>query len=195
MSAHPQPRPLTEEEYLALDRAAETRSEFYQGVVYAMPGGSLAHALINSSLTREIGMAFKGSPCWVVTQMLRVRIAPGGLYAYPDLAIVCGEGRYCGEQKDTLLNPTVLIEVLSPSTEAYDRGFKSEQYRKIETLKEYALVSQTKPHIEIYSRQPDGRWLLSEESGLDASFRLESVGCLIPLAEIYDRVSFDESVA
>lgn len=190
MSAYPQPRLLTDEEYLALDRAAQFRSEFYQGVMYAMSGGSRAHGLIGTALGRELGNAFKGRPCWVVTHDLRVRISPGGLYAYPDAAVVCGEEQYADDQKDVLLNPTVIVEVLSPSTEAYDRGLKSEQYRKIASLKEYALVSQDKPHIEIYSRQAGDQWLLTEYSGIEAACRFESVDCTIPLAELYDKITF-----
>jgi Uma2 family endonuclease len=189
-SAHPQPRPLTEEEYLTLDRAAQFRSEFFQGVMYAMSGGSRAHALINSALTRELGNQLKGRPCFVVTQCLRVRTERGGLYAYPDIAIVCGNDYYADDQKDVLLNPTVIVEVLSPSTEGYDRGLKSEQYRKIASLKEYALVSQDKAHIEIYSRQAGDQWLLTEYSGLEATCRFESVDCTIPLAELYDKITF-----
>jgi Uma2 family endonuclease len=190
MSAHPQPRLLTEEEYLTLDRAAQVRSEFYQGVMYAMSGGSRSHAAIIASLTREFSSALKNRPCLPVTQCLRVRIERGGLYAYPDIAVVCGEEQYADDQKDVLLNPTVIAEVLSPSTEAYDRGLKSEQYRKIASLKEYALVSQDKPHVEVYRRQPGDQWLLTEYSGLDAACRFESVDCTVSLAELYDKVTF-----
>ena len=191
MSAHAQPR-LTDEEYLERERKAEFRHEFYDGIIYAMSGGSSPHALIITALGREFGNAFKKRPCWVATSELRVRVARGGLYAYPDAVILRGEATFADAQKDTLLNPTLLIEVLSPSTEAYDRGFKTEQYRKIESLREYALVSQSRPHVEIFRRQPGGGWLLSEFTGLDTACRFESVDCTIPLAEIYDKITFEE---
>ena len=191
MSAHAQPR-LTDEEYLALERKAEFRNQFYDGIMYAMSGGSPIHAFVIAALAREFGNAFKKRPCRVASSDLRVRVSRGGLYTYPDIVVICDEPRYSDDQKDTLLNPTLLIEVLSPSTEAYDRGFKTEQYRKIESLREYALVSQSRPHVEIFRRQSGGGWLLSEFTGLDTACRFESVDCTIPLAEIYDKITFEE---
>lgn len=193
MSAHAQPR-LTDDEYLAIERKAELRHQFYDGVMYAMSGGSPAHAFIVASLARELGMALKRGPCKLAIADLRVRVSRGGLYTYPDLTVTCDEPRYADGLKDTLTNPTLLIEVLSPTTEAYDRGFKFEQYRSIESLREYVLVSQTRPHIEIFRRQPANEWLLSEFTGMDATCHFDSVGCSIPLAEIYDKIDFEENV-
>ncbi|MEO8100128.1 MAG: Uma2 family endonuclease [Acidobacteriota bacterium] len=190
MSAHAQPR-LTPEEYFALDEKSELRHEFHEGVMYAMSGGSPPHAFINTALGRELGNAFKNRPRWVAVGTLRVR-AGENFYTYPDTVIVRGEPKYAPENAHTLLNPTALIEVLSPSTEAHDRGFKWAHYRKIESLKEYALVSQSEPLVEIFRRQSSGDWLLSESAGLGAVCRFDSVECAIPLAEIYDKVSFDE---
>ncbi len=113
------------------------------------------------------------------------------MYTYPDLAVVCGEPRLLDGRKDTLLNPALVVEVLSPSTEAYDRGFKAAQYRGIESLDEYALVWRTEPRVEVYRRQPGGHWLLSEFIGIDSACQFESVGAVVPLAEIYDKVTFD----
>ncbi len=191
MSAHAQPR-LTDEEYLALERKAEFRNQFYDGIMYAMSGGSPTHAFVISAMAREFGNAFKKRPCRVASSDFRVRVSRGGLYTYPDIVVVCDEPKYSDDQKDTLVNPTLLIEVLSPSTEAYDRGFKTEQYRKIESLREYALVSQSRPHIEVFRRQASGDWLMSESTGVDASCRFDSVDCTIPLAEIYDKITFEE---
>jgi Uma2 family endonuclease len=189
MSAHAQPS-LTPEEYLEIERAADFKSEYYAGRMYAMSGASYNHVLITVSLGGELRAALKRSPCAVGANDLRLRISPRGLYTYPDIVVVCGEPRFADDQRDTLANPTFLAEVLSPSTEAYDRGFKSAQYRKIESLQEYALVSQTEPRLEVFRRQPGGGWLLSEFTGLDAVSRFESLGCEIPLAEIYAKVTF-----
>jgi Uma2 family endonuclease len=189
MSAQTQPR-LTPEEYLELDRASEFRSEYYDGHMSVMFGGSYPHGKIIGNLSGELRQALKGKPYAVVPNDLRVRITPRE-YTYPDVVVVCGPERFADDQKDTLVNPTALVEVLSPSTEARDRGYKSALYRKIESLQEYALVWQSEPHVEIYRRQPTGDWLLSEPHGLDASCRFESMGCEILLSEIYYQISFE----
>jgi Uma2 family endonuclease len=191
MSAQSQPR-LTPEEYLDLDRASEFRNEYYNGRMYAMSGGTPRHSLIIGNLNRELSTALKKRPCLVYTSDLRVRIAPDGLYTYPDMSVVCEEPRLLDGRKDTLLNPALLIEVLSPSTEIRDRGFKSAQYRQIESLQEYALVSQTEPRVEVFRRQGGGHWLFSEFVGLEAVCEFASVSASVPLAEIYHKVAFDE---
>ncbi len=140
MSAHAHPS-LTPEQYLEIERAAEFKSEYYDGRMYAMSGASYPHALIIGGLAGKLSAALEQGPCAVITNDLRLRVSPRGLYTYPDVVVVCGEPKFVDNQKDTLLNPTFLVEVLSPSTEAYDRGFKSSQYRKLESLQEYALVS------------------------------------------------------
>ncbi len=190
MSAHPQPR-LTPEEYLELDRASEFRNEYYNGRMYAMSGGSVPHAIIIGNLTRETGNALRGRPCFVAPSDLRVRVSSDGLYTYPDVVVVCGEIEVLDGRKDTVLNPILIIEVLSPGTEAYDRGFKSAQYRTLETLQEYALVSQSEPRVEIFRRQSSGDWLLSEAVGLEAVCRLNSVDSNVKLSEIYANVTFE----
>ncbi|MEP7355074.1 MAG: Uma2 family endonuclease [Acidobacteriota bacterium] len=188
MAAQSQPY-LTPEQYLQIERAAEFRSEYYDGVMYAMSGGTHVHALIIGNLCRELGNALKNRPCLVTVSDLRVRAARKGLYTYPDITVVCDEPRYVDGESDTLLNPALLIEVLSPSTESHDRGFKAGQYRRIPDLKEYALVSQKVPQIELYRRQPDGKWLLSEAIGLESTCYFDSVECSIPMAEIYAKVT------
>jgi Uma2 family endonuclease len=189
MSAQSQPR-LTPEEYLALDRVAEICSEYYDGVMYAMSGGSFPHARITANLSGWLWQMLKGKPCVVASNDLRVRATPR-TYAYPDIIVVCGPEQLADDQKDVLLNPAVLVEVLSPSTEAHDRGLKFARYQTLESLQEYVLVSQTEPRVETYRRQPDHKWLYSETRGLDAICRFDSLTCEIPLSEIYDRVHFD----
>jgi len=189
MSAQPQPR-LTPEQYLEIERAAEFRNEYFDGRMYAMSGGSHPHAIVIGNLIRQLGNALVKRRCLVTPIDLRVRVAPAGLYTYPDVVVVCGEPRYADNQIDTLLNPMLLIEMLSPSTEAYDRGFKSAQYRTIESLQEYALVSQAEPRVEVFRRQEGGHWLLSEFVGLEAVCRLDSVGASVAVAEVYDNATF-----
>jgi Uma2 family endonuclease len=190
MSAHARPQSLTEEEYLKIERAAEFRSEYYDGHMYAMSGGSLPHAVIISNLVRELGVALRQKPCTVMNSDMRVRISPAKYYTYPDIVVVCGPPQVADDQNDTLLNPTILIEVLSPSTEAHDRGFKFLRYRRLESLQEYALVWQAEPRVEIFRRQPSGEWLLSEAAGLEAICRFDSAGCQIALSEVYHRIEF-----
>jgi Uma2 family endonuclease len=189
MSAQPHPR-LTEEQYLAIERAAEYKSEYYDGYMYAMAGASASHAQITGNLTRELGSALRQKPCGVMPNDLRVRVPPARFYTYPDVAVVCGEMQFADDQKDTLLNPTLLIEVLSTSTEGYDRGEKFHRYGEIESLQEYALVSQFAPRIDIFRRQQSNQWLVIPVSGLESSCTFESVGATIPLSEIYHRIEF-----
>lgn len=181
------------EEYLALDRAAEARSEYYDGVMYAMSGGSMRHAVIIGNLQGLLWNALRKSPCIVTPTEVRVRLS-ARTYVYPDIAIVCEEPRFADGHKDILLNPSIVIEILSPSTERHDRGLKSARYRELETLQEYALVSQGEPRVEIFRRQASGEWLLSEAVGADATCHFDAVNgepVRIPLAEIYERVTFD----
>lgn len=189
----PQPKPsLTPEDYLALERQAETKSEYLDGEMFAMMGGSLKHSLIVGNLVRELGSQLKKRPCQVFPSDLRVHTPATGLYTYPDVIVVCGEPRLQDEHQDTLLNPTVIIEVLSPTTEAYDRGKKFEHYRSIESLVEYLLVSQNEPHVEHYLRQDDNRWLFTETASLEASLGLPSIQCELALAEVYEKVVFGQ---
>jgi Uma2 family endonuclease len=187
----PQPRPyLTPEDYLAIERQAETKSEYLDGEMFAMTGGSRWHSLAIGNLVRELSLQLKKRPCQVYPSDLRVYIPATGLYTYPDVIVVCGEPRLQDEHQDTLLNPTVIIEVLSPTTEAYDRGKKFEHYRSIESLVEYLLLSQSEPHIEHYLRQDDNRWLFTETSGLEATLALPFIQCGLALAEVYEKIAF-----
>ena len=191
MSAQPHTR-LTPEEYLELDRASEFRNEYYQGQMYAMAGGSHPQGMLIAALGGELRSCLRGRRCRISVSDVRVRVSEGGLYTYPDVVVVCGEPLYLDNHRDTVLNPTLIIEVLSPTTEAYDRGFKSAQYRTLESLEEYALVSQSEPRVEIFRRQASGDWLLSESVSLEAVCRFDSVGCTLALRDIYDQVTFGE---
>ena len=190
MSAQPQTK-LSDEEYLVIERAADFKSEFYNGEMFAMSGGSPGHALLGGAICAEFRTALKGSGCRSYNSDLRVRVARGGLYAYPDATVICGDLEYADGTTDVVTNPTVVVEVLSPSTEAYDRGFKSSEYRKIASLKEYAFLSQSEPRVEVYSRNDNGEWgVFSESVGLDAVCHFRSLDCAIRLADIYADFSF-----
>jgi Uma2 family endonuclease len=186
----PQPKPfLSPEAYLAIEREAETRSEYLHGEMFAMSGGSRQHNLIVTNAVRELSLQLKRRPCEVYSNDQRVRIPETGLYTYPDIVVVCGEPRFEDESVDTLLNPVLLVEVLSPTTEAYDRGKKFESYRTIASLAEYVLVSQQEPRVEQFLRQEDGHWLFTATAGLESSISLASVQCELALEEIYDKVA------
>jgi len=178
----------TPEEYLALERQAQCKSEYYAGEIFAMAGASRWHNLIVTNVLRELSLQLKGRPCTTYPSDMRVKVSPTGLYTYPDVTVVCGEAQFEDNQQDTLLNPTLIVEVFSESTEAYDRGGKFAHYRKLTSLMEYVLITQTKPHIEHYLRQPDNRWLLSEADSLHDTIHLPSIDCRLVLAEVYDKV-------
>jgi Uma2 family endonuclease len=192
MAAHPIPN-LTPEQYLEIERRAEFRSEYYRGVMYAMAGGSSAHSLIIVNFCGELRQAVKGQKCYVFQTDLRLRVSPAGLFTYPDMMVVCGDPAYADDRRDTVLNPILIVEVLSTSTERTDRGRKFADYGTLDSLREYVLVSQREPRIEIYRRQPNAPWLRSEVTGIDAILRIDCLDCNIPLAEIYDKVEFSES--
>jgi Uma2 family endonuclease len=180
----------TAEEYLALERSASYKSEFHDGQIYAMTGASRKHNLITINIARELSLQLKKRPCEAYINDMRVKAAQARSYHYPDIVVVCDAPQFEDAFVDTLLNPTLLVEVLSPSTEAYDRGGKFSHYRKIATLREYLLVSQDEAIIERYIRQGDV-WILTEALGLEASMPLESIGCVLDLREVYDKVLDD----
>jgi Uma2 family endonuclease len=187
MSSQAQKR-YTPEEYLALERQAQCKSEYYAGDIFALAGASRWHNLIVANVVGELRSQLKGRPCTTYPSDMRVKISPTGLYTYPDVIVVCGAAQFEDNQQDTLLNPTLIVEVLSESTEAYDRGGKFAHYRKLASLMEYVLIAQTKPHIEHYVRQPDNRWLLSEADTPHDTIHLPSIDCHLALAEVYDKV-------
>ncbi|HWE03236.1 MAG TPA: Uma2 family endonuclease [Tepidisphaeraceae bacterium] len=187
----------TPEEYYRLERDATYKSDYYDGEIFAMAGGTSRHALIGSNINREVGNGLKGTPCAAYSADQRLKIKTTGLRVYPDVSVYCGPLEYDAQDAnaETATNPTVLIEVLSPSTESYDRGFKAENYRQIKSLRAYVLVSQDKPHVEVYERQADDSWVLREENRLDAAVKVPGISVTLPLAEVYDRIEFSASDA
>jgi Uma2 family endonuclease len=182
---------ITPEEYLARERLAETKSEYYDGQIYAMSGASRPHILAAGNLFTEISMQFRGRDCEVYSNDMRVLVERTGLYTYPDIVAVCGKPQLLDDELDTLLNPQVIVEVLSPSTEAYDRGKKFAQFQRIESLREYILVAQDQVRVERYSRQ-GSQWLLTTWDSLDSTLQIESIDCQVRLRVIYDKVVFPE---
>jgi len=180
----------TAEEYLELERAAEFRSEFHDGQIFAMAGTSMRHSRIVANVLFTLRLRIGDRDCLPLANDLRVAVEPTGLYTYPDIVVVCGPPRCLDNQFDTLLNPTLIIEIFSPSTEASDRGGKFAHYRRIESLREYVLVAQDRAQIERHTRQDEG-WTSDTAVGLDAVLPLLWIGCELTLREIYDRVTFD----
>jgi Uma2 family endonuclease len=184
---------LTPQEYLAKERLADIRSEFYRGEMFAMAGASWEHTLVKDNLAGEAGIKLKDGPCRVLTSDLRVKVSATGLYTYPDVIIVCDEPQFEDSKFDTLLNPRIVAEVLSDSTEKYDRGAKFGHYRQVPSVQEYVLVSQDSPLVERYVRQDDGTWTLRDFRGLDQTFEFATVSVKIPLADIYRGVKFPDA--
>ncbi len=185
------------EDYLAYERGEEARHEYFDGMIYAMAGESLEHSTISANLIGILHGQLKGKPCRALSPNMKVlsgEYFPGqtrGLFSYPDVTVVCGEPKFHDEQRDVLTNPTVIVEVLSPGTELFDRGEKFQRYRQhLDTLQDFVLVSSLYPLVELYQRQPHGFWLYSAVVELDASVALPSIGCHLPLLELYDRVEF-----
>jgi Uma2 family endonuclease len=179
---------LTEEEYLAFERKSETKHEYYQGEVFAMTGVRRAHARIVTNLSTTLDNQLRDGSCNVYSGDLRVNVPATGLYAYPDVAVTCGEEKFRDEEFDTLLTPILLIEVLSNSTEAYDRGLKFQNYQSIETLRHYLLVSQYSRKMELFTRQPDNSWNYTEIHEKGSAMALSSIGCDLRLNDVYFNV-------
>ena len=182
---------FTAAEYLSRDRNSSVKHEFAFGEIYAMVGASARHVEIVGNLVRELGNQLRQRPCRVYSTDLRLCVDASHRYTYPDLAVVCHEPRFLDDKLDTLLNPDLIVEVLSESTRNYDRGDKFQQYRGIPSFREYLLVDQAKTHVERYSKQSDGTWSLWETDSLDDVIRLESIGVALPVSEIYLKIDFD----
>lgn len=190
----------TEDEYLAVERASQERREYLDGQIYLMAGESEEHGTICTNLTIEIGSQLKGTPCRAFSKDTKVRSGPTpksrystqGFYSFPDLVVVCGEPQHLDEHRDVLINPKVIIEVLSPSTEAFDRGEKFARYREhLDSLSDYVVVAQSKPLVEHFARQPNGEWMIAATArDLPESVALGSIGCTLRLSEVYDRIVF-----
>jgi len=179
---------LTPEQYLEIERQAQFKSEYYRGQMFAVAGGKAPHNLLSIRLASELDQQLRKKPCQVYGSDMRVRVSATGLYTYPDVSVVCAEAQFADDELDTLLNPSVIVEVLSPSTEAYDRGRKFEHYRSIDSLAEYLLVSSDRMQVELFARQPDGHWLLTAASGPDGVIELRSINCRLALRDLYEKV-------
>lgn len=190
----PQPRQyITEETYLERERQSTTKSEYFDGHMYAMSGASEAHNLIAANLIATFHGQLRQRPCRVYPSDMRVKVLQTGLYTYPDVMVVCGPPQFVDEKRDTITNPTVIIEILSPSTERYDRGVKFRHYRLIETLRDYILVAQDRRHIEHYTRQEHGLWIFEESSAAEEQVAIQSIACSISIADAYEKVELDDS--
>ncbi len=183
---------LTPEEYLAFERKATTKHEYLNGQIVAMSGASFAHNFITANTTGQLYNQLMDGECRVAASDMRVKVPQTGSYFYPDVVVVCGEPRAEDDTFDILLNPTVVVEVLSPSTEAYDKGEKFEHYQQIASLKEYILISQGKIHVEHYCRQASG-WMQTEFRELEDVLSLFSISCELRLQDIYRRVELAAS--
>ena len=183
------PSPLVSRElYLELDSQAEVPSEFYDGVMYPIVATSMRHSVIQLNVAGSVRQALRGSSCQTLGSTVRVRL-PNHRYAYPDLLVVCGKIEL--EKYDTVLNPVVIVEILSPSTGDFDRGGKADLYRAMATVRDYVIIAQDRLLVQRYTRQPGEKWLLEIFESVDAVLRLESIGVAVPLSEIYERVDFD----
>jgi Uma2 family endonuclease len=182
----------TPEEYLALEREAPFKSEYVDGVIVAMAGASRAHNVISANLIRRLGNQLDNRPCEAYTSDMRVLVSRTGLYTCPDVVVICGEALFLDDKGDTLLNPTVIFEVLSPTTETYDRGRKFGHYRQLDSLREYVLIAQDRVAVERYVRRGD-EWVLTDLLSMEDTLSLPSIDCHIPLREIYARVTLPEA--
>jgi Uma2 family endonuclease len=190
MASQPKPS-YTPDQYLLMEREAEFKSEYIDGYIVAMVGASEPHNLIVTNTASELRNKLKARDCRVYSSDMRVDLRERMLFAYPDVVVVCGELQLADDPfHDNLRNPILIIEVLSQSTERYDRGLKFFKYRRIESLEEYVLIAQDRPLVEQYVRQPNSNWLMTEISGLDGVVHLNSTGCDLKLSEVYDKVEF-----
>jgi Uma2 family endonuclease len=179
----------TPEEYLEFERQSDTKHEYVDGEIYDMVGGSYNHNVIGANTIRLLGNALLDGPCTVSTSDTKVRVTKT-MYTYPDAAVVCGDPAFEGDRTDVLLNPILIVEVLSPSTEKYDRGDKFQSYRSLASLESYLLIAQDTPHVEHWARQGD-QWVFSEAKGLETEIEIASLGVRLALAGIYHRVVFE----
>lgn len=184
---------ISPQEYLQYERAGSSKHEYYAGEIFAMAGGSRAHNLIVGNLVTALNNCLRETNCQVFPSDLKVKAPRTGLYTYPDVTVACGDLVFEDSVRDVLLNPLLIIDVLSDSTEKHDRGGKFQQYRCLNSLQEYLLVSQTRYHIERFTRQPDEKWLFSEHQSLDQQIELSSVPCLLSLADVYLKLSLKPS--
>ena len=183
-------RKFTPDEYLALERTAEYKSQYYRGQIFAMPGGTKRHNMIGANVIGSLVMQLQKKRCRVYSSDMKVMVEATGLITYPDASIACDEEKFYDQDESVLLNPTLVVEILSPSTELYDRGTKSEHFRKIPSLNEYVLITQDRIHIERFTRNAEGHWTLAEVDQPGQVLRLESIACDLSVDDIYAKVQF-----
>lgn len=186
---------ITAEEYLARERAAEYKSEYLNGEIFAMAGASRLHNLIAGNIYGELYIQLKNRSCNVYPSDMRLKVSGTGLCTYPDVMVVCGEEQFDDDEEDTLLNPILIVEVLSNSTERYVRGGKFEHYSKLDSLREYLLVARHRPRLELFTKQSVGRWLLAEFESLDDVVRLTSINCELAIKDVYLKVNLPQAGA
>jgi Uma2 family endonuclease len=179
---------ITPEEYLALERKAEYKSEYVDGVMYAMSGASENHNLIVMNIGTRLNIQLENAPCKVYPSDMKVRVPSSRKFHYPDLTVVCDRPRFADDEKDVLLNPLLIVEVLSESTAAFDRGKKFQYYQEIESFQEYLLVAQDEPIVERFVKQADNSWIYTKVEGLDQIITLSSIDCSLGLKDIYAKV-------
>jgi Uma2 family endonuclease len=184
---------MTEAEYLVIERQADTRSDFYRGEMFSMAGAKRRHNLIVSNVIAELRDQLRSRPCEVYPSDMRVKVARTGLFTYPDVVVVCGQPQFLDDNEDTLLNPTLIVEVLSKSTEQYVRCLKTFRYRRLPSLRQYVLIEQDQPLVEIYQRTTDGKWQIDDTDDLTGTVELKSIECVLKLAAVYEKVAFDEA--
>ncbi|MCI0389160.1 MAG: Uma2 family endonuclease [Acidobacteria bacterium] len=188
MSTKPDYKYLTPEEYLAIERKAEYKSEYINGVMYAMAGGSPQHSLISGNVLTELNIQLRNSPCQVYNIDMKTRVPSSRRFQYPDVTVVCEEARFADDERDVLLNPLLIVEVLSDTTAAYDRTEKFGEYKEIESFGEYLLVAQDEPVVECFLKRPDGSWIGAKVEGLDQSVELMTINCRLKLKDVYSKV-------
>src|SRR5437868_11408979 len=182
---------VSPDEYLRLERQAEYKSEYLNGEIFAMSGASRQHNLVVGNVFGELRQQLRDRACQAYVSDMRVKVRSNGLYTYPDVSVVCGEPQFEDKEVDTLLNPTLLIEVLSQSTERYDRIAKTSYYRTIDSLQEHLLVAQHEVRVEQYLRQRNGQWSQTQYTSADDVVQLTSIDCSLRLSDVYDKIVFD----
>lgn len=187
MDSQPKPQ-LTPQEYLAWERQQATRHEFFDGEIFAMTGASREHNLVCGNAFATLHAQLRGKPCELYNNDMRVKVSETGMYTYPDIAAACADPQFEDADVDTLINPALIIEVLSDSTEQYDRGAKFQHYRTLPSLQDYLLIAQTECQVEHYVREASSRWLMTEYRSLDDRIKLASIDCDLLLRDLYERV-------
>lgn len=191
MSTQPNDTYVTPEEYLTAERESEYKSEYVDGVVYAMTGARINHIRIVGNITTRLNIQLETRPCSVLPSEMKVRMPDSRKFFYPDVTVVCGEPEFHDERTDIILNPVLLVEVLSDSTEKFDRGLKFQAYQTLESLREYLLVAQDRVFVEQYVRGAGGKWTYSATIGPESMLALPSIECTLRLADVYHKVKLD----